>query len=83
MSLFRLSDYTGKKETVHKSKLPTQNKTKKHKCSQCERTDAIRYPISEKEVRWLCPDCVTKHQRKDDKEKPNFIKANKLYRRTE
>jgi len=60
------------------SHLPTQYRTIKHKCSQCTRTDAKKYSISEKEVRWLCPVCVYRNTNKDAKEKPNFIKASKL-----
>ena len=35
MSLFRTSDYKRKKETVHKTKLPTQAKSKKVYCRNC------------------------------------------------
>lgn len=64
--------------TTTKVKLPSQHKSPNHKCSQCTRTDAKKYPISEKEVRWLCPVCVNKNKNKNSKEKPNFIKASKL-----
>lgn len=64
--------------TLKKAKLPTQYRTTKHKCSQCPRTDAKKYSISEKEVRWLCPVCVIRNKNKDSKEIPNFIPASKL-----
>jgi len=35
MSLFRNSDYTGKKEPLKKTKLPTQSKSKKVFCRNC------------------------------------------------
>lgn len=37
MSLFRISDYASKKETVHKSKIPTQDKSKKVFCRNCNK----------------------------------------------
>lgn len=61
-----------------KTKLPTQHKSSTHSCSQCERKDAMKYTISAKEVRWLCPDCIAKYLRRNNKEKPNFIKASVL-----
>jgi len=69
-----------KKATVYskKTKIPTASKTIKHKCSQCQRTDAIRYPISEKEFRWLCPVHVTMNNRRDNIEKSNFVRASRL-----
>ncbi len=94
MSLFSYSDYyneskknkvvsprrgshggiaTGKKIT-----LPTQHRTPNHKCSQCERKDAKKYQITEKEVRWLCIVCVKRYQNKNLKEKTNFVKASRL-----
>lgn len=66
--------------TSKKIPLPTQYKTKKHKCSQCTRTDAKQFSISEKECRWLCPVCVIRNNNRDSKEKPNFIKASMLRR---
>jgi len=82
MSLFRYSDYQdqSKKATVYSKKVkqPTTSKTSKHKCSQCERTDAVRYPITEKENRWLCPICIGKNNKRDDKEAVSFVKASKL-----
>jgi len=35
MSLFRNSDYSKKKETVHKTRLPTQEKTTYGYCFNC------------------------------------------------
>lgn len=67
--------------TSKKIKLPTQYRTTKHKCSQCTRTDAKKYSISEKEVRWLCLVCVNKNKTKDCKEMVNFIPASKLRRK--
>ena len=65
--------------TPKKVSFPTKYRTKKsHKCFHCERTDAQQYSISEKETRWLCPECVIKNTRKDVKEIPHFIKASKL-----
>ena len=61
-----------------KTRLPTKTKTHPHNCSLCPNRNASRYPLNEKEVRWLCPVCVKKALRKDDKEKPNFVKASKL-----
>ena len=64
--------------TSKKVRLPSQYRTTKHKCSHCERTDAKKYSISEKEVRWLCILCVGIFTRKDNPERPNFVKASKL-----
>lgn len=64
--------------TGTKSRLPTANRTRPHPCSQCPNKNASRYPISEKEVRWLCPVCVQKFLRRDAKEKPNFVKGSQL-----
>ena len=64
--------------TSKKIRLPTQYRTLKHQCSHCERKDAKKYYISEKECRWLCPVCVIKNKNKDSKEKVNFLKASRL-----
>ena len=64
--------------TSKKVRLPSQYRTTKHHCSHCTRTDAAKYSISEREVRWLCPVCVIKNNNKDSKEKPNFLKASRL-----
>lgn len=72
------SKYHGGIATSTKTKYPTQHKTLNHKCSQCTRTDAVKYFISDKEARWLCPICLNKNQRKDVKEVPHFIKASRL-----
>ena len=58
--------------------LPTQHRTPKHKCSQCQRTDAKKYSIGPKDARWLCVVCVAKHNNKSSIEKPNFVCASKL-----
>lgn len=55
-----------------------QDKTKIHKCSQCTRKDARQYFITEKESRWLCPVHVMSYNKRDEKEKPHFIKASNL-----
>ena len=94
MSLFSKSDYEreskqnkvvsprrgshGGVRTGRKVKLPIQYRSKNHKCSHCTRTDAKKYYLTEKEVRWLCPACVIKNTNSNSKEKPNFIKASKL-----
>ena len=78
MSLFRLSDYTQKRENPKKTKLDTASKTSKHKSSQCERMDAERYPVSEHEYRWLCIVCIGRFKAQFNKEKPNFVRASKL-----
>jgi hypothetical protein len=94
MSLLRKSDYQqeSKKNNVvsprrashggiatsKKIRLPTQHRTPKHKCSLCTRTDAKKYHLTEKEVRWLCPVCVIKNKNRDSKEKVDFIKASRL-----
>ena len=94
MSLFSYSDYTNESKknkvvsprrgshggiaTGKKITLPTQYRTPNHKCSQCERKDAKKYQITEKESRWLCVVCVKRYQNKNSKEKPNFIKASQL-----
>ena len=94
MSLFRKSDYSeaskknkvvsprrashGGIATSKKIRQPTQHRSRNHKCSQCTRTDAKKYHLTEKEVRWLCPVCIIIHQNKNRKEKPNFIRASKL-----
>jgi len=84
--MFRASDYERENRKTRptnqriskKTKLDTNSKTLKHKCSQCERTDAKQYPISEKETRWLCLIHVERFQRKDVKERPNFIRGSQL-----
>lgn len=88
MSLFKNSDYAHSKEkpknqkvTSKKVRLPTELRTKRHPCSQCPATNATRIKISDKECRWLCTNCYTKFQNKDISEKPNFIKASRLYRK--
>lgn len=97
MSLFRYDDYfqaskknkiVNSKRASHggiaigtKVKLPTQHRTINHKCSHCTRTDAKKYAISPKEVRWLCISCFQKNQNKNSIETPNFIKASKLLRK--
>ncbi len=94
MSLLRKSDYSeaSKKNNVvsprrgshggiatsKKITLPTQHRTANHKCSLCTRTDAKKYYLTEKEVRWLCPVCVIKNKNKNSKEVPNFVKASRL-----
>lgn len=78
MSIFRVSDYARKKETIHKTRLPTELKTKKHKCSQCSRDNAILLKISAKETRWLCPIHIQKYQNQGKIEKPSFVRASKL-----
>jgi len=94
MSLLRKSDYhkESKKNNVvsprrgshggiatsKKVRYPTQHRTQKHKCSQCIRTDAKKYYLTEKECRWLCPVCISKNKNRDTKEKTNFIKATQL-----
>lgn len=94
MSLFRYSDYSdaskknkvvsprrashGGIATSKKIRLPTQHRTPNHKCSHCNRKDAKKYYLTEKECRWLCPVCVIKNKNRDTKEKPNFVKASQL-----
>ena len=77
-------DYRNQTKTstryAKKTKLPTEFKTKPHQCSQCTRTDATRHHISGKEYRWLCERCRLRHTNKNATEKPNFVKASKLYR---
>ena len=79
MSLFRYSDYYRKKEPVHKTKIPTLNKTSTHKCSLCQNTNAKKYYLTTQECRWLCTECIIKNNKRDSNEKPNFVKATKLY----
>ena len=94
LSLFRYSDYANESKknkvvsprrgshggirTGRKVTLPTQYRTQNHKCSHCTRTDAKKYYLTEKEVRWLCPVCVIKNKNKNSKEKVNFLKASQL-----
>ncbi len=94
MSLLRKSDYqqASKKNNVvsprrgshggiatsKKVQLPTQHRTPNHKCSHCERKDAKKYQITEKESRWLCVICVKRYQNKNLKEKLNFVNASRL-----
>lgn len=80
MSIFRIGDYKQDRSTVYskKTRLPTSTKTKKHRCSHCQRNDAKRVSISEKEVRWLCVICIKIRENKNTKEKPNFVKATNL-----
>lgn len=49
------------------------------KCSQCPSKEAQKYPISEKEIRILCINCVNKSLNKNRKEKVNYVKAGRLY----
>ena len=95
MSLFRYSDYVNESKknspvmprrgshggisTGKKIKLPTQHKSPNHKCSQCTRTDAKKYQITLKECRWLCIVCLKKNNNKNSIEKPNFVRASKLW----
>ena len=94
MSLFSYDDYAhaSKKNNVvsprrashggiatsKKIRLPTQYRTLKHQCSQCERKDAKKYYLTEKECRWLCPVCIIRNKNKNTKEKVNFLKASQL-----
>lgn len=94
MSLLKKSDYqqASKKNNIvssrrgshggiatsKKIRLPTQHRTPNHKCSQCERKDAKKYYLTEKEVRWLCAACLMRFKYRDIKEKPNFVKASQL-----
>jgi CRISPR/Cas system-associated protein Cas10 (large subunit of type III CRISPR-Cas system) len=94
MSLIRKSDYQQESKknkivsprrsshggiaTSKKVRLPTQHKSPNHKCSLCERKDAKKYYLTEKECRWLCPVCVIKNKNRDSKEKVNFLKASQL-----
>ena len=94
MSLLRQSDYQKESQknkivsprrgshggiaTSTRVSLPNQYKTHRHQCSQCTRMDAKKYFISEKEVRWLCVECVLRNNNRDTKEKPNFVKASLL-----
>lgn len=63
---------------MSKTKLPTASRTKKHRCSQCQRTDAKLHYISIKEKRWLCEQCLNKNKNRDRKEKPNYTRASKM-----
>ena len=47
MSLFRNSDYARKKEVVHRTKIPTQDKSKKVFCRNCnaQNTEAAKICI--------------------------------------
>lgn len=76
----RRSKYHGGIRTSKQTRLPTQHKTHNHKCSQCIRTDAKQYSISEKDTRWLCMVCVNQYNQQFNKEKPNFVKASLLRR---
>lgn len=83
--MFSAADYarenkrTRPKSYNKKTKLDTRSKTINHKCSQCTNTNARQYQVSEKETRWLCPDCLNKFLRRNDKEKANYIKASVLH----
>lgn len=83
--MFSAKDYarenklTRPKNYSVKTKLPTRSKTTKHKCSQCTNKNAKQYQVSEKETRWLCPEHLTKFLRRNDKERPNYIKASVLH----
>ena len=37
MSIFKISDYASKKEVIHHTKLPTQTKSKKVFCRNCNK----------------------------------------------
>lgn len=47
MSIFRISDYGRKKETIHRTRLPTLNKSKKVFCRNCncQNTEAAKICI--------------------------------------
>ena len=47
MSLFRNSDYKRKKKVIHKTKIPTQDKSKKVFCRNCncQNTEAAKICI--------------------------------------
>lgn len=47
MSLFRNSDYARKKEVVHRTKIPTQDKSRKVFCRNCnaQNTEAAKICI--------------------------------------
>lgn len=40
MSIFRISDYGRKKETIHRTRLPTLNKSKKVFCRNCNKQNS-------------------------------------------
>ena len=80
MSLFRTSDFAQKNQTrvMKKTRLPTEFKTKKHKCSKCTRPYAVKTQVSEKEWNWLCIVCINQNKKRDEKHPVNFVKAGKL-----
>ncbi len=98
MSLLKQSDYinASKKNNVvsprrashggisisKKVRLPSQHKSPNYKCSQCARTDAKKYYVSEKEIRYLCLVCLNKNKNKDSKEPAHFLKASRLWRKS-
>ena len=81
MSIFTKADYTQKnqKNVMVKTRLPTESKTRKHKCSKCPRKDAKKYNISDVEKIWLCPTCLNKYLAQfQDNHFVNFVIAGKL-----
>jgi len=81
LSLFTKDDYAQKKQTTYspKTRLPTESKTKKHKCSQCDRTDAKMYLIGNYLGIRLCPIHKIKFLNQFQEEKNvNFVKAGRL-----
>lgn len=72
------SAYSKKKETIHKTRLPTKNKTPNLKCFICGFRPAKRFVISEKEVRILCAVHENNFLQKDEKNTVNFVRGSKL-----
>lgn len=62
------------KTYMAKTKLPTKNRTENLRCGQCHKQGATRQKISQKETRILCPKCIAQNRRRDDREKPHFVK---------
>ncbi len=54
MVWLRKSDYATKKERPKRTKLPTELKTKRHKCSLCKLPSIRKVQVSDIEFRWLC-----------------------------
>lgn len=75
MVWLKKSDYASKKETVHKTKLPTQLKSKTHKCSLCNQPSIRKVQVSDVEFRWLCKEHFEQWNRQHFSFRPEFKKA--------
>jgi hypothetical protein len=67
-----------KRYSPRKTRLPTQSKTKRHRCFCCPATNARRYRIGTKEHRWLCPTHYEQWRNQFASEKIHWLKASQM-----